>query len=560
MTLAVRTATRLAAQVAERQLLALPADCAADPIDADIDWSGPVRMPMPDEPAVQAACGIMHVHGRAAGRPARLGVDYASAVAGVLAAQGVLAASIARARGARLGSVRTSIAQAALLSVQQYLAAATSDDEWVEGRRAGGRPPFRSRDGIRFELETLDAEVWRSFWLALDAEPAAIAAGWWPFQQRFATASAGLPPELHQTMAATDFHAIAEAAASTGVHALPVRDDPAHPDDLAAYRLRALPGVAERELSAAPVRPLDGIVVVESTRRVQGPVAGQVLRMLGAEVIRVEPPGGDPMRGIPPMAGDSSARFRVLNDGKRAVELDFTTGPGRREVCELVSAADVFVHNWAPGKAGKLGLDAADLARCSPGLTYAWASGWEPLSWPDPPVGTDYLVQAYSGLGAAAYPGDEPSAPSLMTLTDILGGLVCAQGVLAALLRRVRTGIGSRVDSSLYSAAGVVPRPRARPAWTELDRPLPTGDGYLVLPRDLGPGDVAGALGPRSTGGIAYGLRARSTAASIARLAGAGIAATQVCTDLRELAADPRFAPALRHDECTFPLPPWEFA
>ncbi|QUH04203.1 CoA transferase [Saccharopolyspora erythraea] len=552
----------VAARVAQAQLTALPADCAAAQVEADIDWSGPVGIPLPDESAVQAACGLMHVHGRAAGRPARLGVDYASTVAGVLAAQGVLAGSIACARGTRLSSVRTSVAQAALLAVQQYLAVATSDDEWVESWEAGGRPPFRSRDGTRFELETLHAEGWQLFWRELGAEPSAIAEGWWPFQQRFATASASLPLELHKTLAAVDYEVVTAAAASAGIHAVPLRDDPAHPVDVDACSLRMLPGTGEIPPSASLAKPLEGIVVVESTRRVQGPVAGHVLQMLGAEVIRIEPPGGDPMRGIPPMAGDCSARFRALNEGKRLVELDFKTDAGRRAVHELVAAADVFVHNWAPGKAEQLGLDAADLARTSPGLTYAWASGWEPLPWPDKPVGTDFLVQAHSGLGAAVYPEDEPSAPSLMTLTDILGGLVCAQGVLASLLRRVRTNTGSRVDSSLYSAAGVVPRSRRRPLWTELDRPLATGDGFLVLPRGVAPSCVAGPLGLRSDGGtaeIVARVREQSTATLISLLAEADVVATQVCTDLRDLAADPRFGIALVHDKHVFPSTPWEF-
>jgi crotonobetainyl-CoA:carnitine CoA-transferase CaiB-like acyl-CoA transferase len=561
-TSARKAAAEVAARVAEAQLSALPADCAAEQVDADIDWSGPVGIALPDESAVQAACGIMHVHGRAAGRPTRLGVDYASTVAGVLAAQGVLAGSFARERGIRLSSVRTSVAQAALLTVQQYLAVATCDDDWVECWEAGNRPPFRSKDGVRFEIETLYAEGWQRFWRALGAEPSAIAEGWWPFQQRFGTASANLPPELHRTVAALDYEVISAAAGSAGIHSLPVREHPAQPVDVAACSLRVLPGTGEIRPVTSLARPLEGIVVVESTRRVQGPVVGYVLQMLGAEVIRIEPPGGDPMRGIPPMAGECSARFRALNEGKRVVELDFKTEPGRRAVYELVAEADVFVHNWAPGKAEQLGLDAADLARCKPGLTYAWASGWEPAPWPDKPIGTDFLVQAHSGLGAAAYPEDEPSAPSLMTLTDILGGLVCAQGVLASLLRRVRTGNGSRVDSSLYSAAGVVPRPSHRPVWTGLDRPLATADGYLVLPRGVAPSSVAGPLGLGSAdtaAEIATRLREQPTATSISLLAEADVVATQVCTELRDLAADPRFALALGRDEYAFPLTPWEF-
>jgi len=167
-----------------------------------------------------------------------------------------------------------------------------------------------------------------------------------------------------------------------------------------------------------------------------------------------------------------------------------------------VAGADVFLHNWAPGKARELRLDAADLAASRPGLVYAWASGWGDVLGSRPPLGTDFMVQAYSGLGGLVTPG-EPPAPSLMTLTDVLGGLVCAQGVLAALLARVRTGRGQLVSSSLLSAATLLAR----------------------SPRT-----------PREP------------------------AAVPVCTDLRALAADPRFARALRHEGYAAVEPPWVFA
>jgi crotonobetainyl-CoA:carnitine CoA-transferase CaiB-like acyl-CoA transferase len=564
-----RLGTDVAARVAAEQLNALAGERGAELLVRDIEWSGPVGMTLPDEPAVQAACGIMQVHGRAAGQPQRLGVDYASVLAGVLATQGVLAASIARVRGTRLTSVRTSVGEAALLAVQQYLAADTADDDWVEPWEPGARPPFTTRDGVRFELETLYAEGWERFWRALGAGRTAIIEGWRPFQQRFATASGCLPAALFDTVRAVDYESVVAAATPTGVSVLPLRDGPAPPADVPACTFRMLPGTARkpdtetRGPGPTGQAPLDGIVVVESTRRIQGPVVGHVLRMLGAEVVRIEPPGGDPMRGIPPMSGDCSARFRALNEGKRVVELDIKSTAGRRAVHELVADSDAFVHNWAPGKAEQLGLDAEDLARSRPGLVYAWSSGWEPLHWPEQPLGTDFLVQAHSGLGAAVYPAGEPSAPSLMTLTDILGGLVCAQGVLAALLEQVRTGRGSRMDSSLFSASGVVPRPAVRPVWTELDRPLRTEDGYLVLPSAAGPDTVAAGLGIASGTTpevIAARLRERTTDFWRARLAERGLVATQVCTDLRQLAHDPRFAAALARDTHVFPLPPWEFS
>lgn len=471
----------------------------ASEVDREIDWAGPVRLPLRSEDDVQAACGISHVHGRRYGRPTPLAVDYASVAAGLLAAQGVLAARLARSRGEPVRRVSTSVAQAALLSLAQYLAAATAGDE----PGAPGGPPFTSADGVRFEIETLGADGWQRFWTRLGAAPAAVRDGWRPFQHRFATATCPLPDELHRATLTVDLPVLEEAAERAGISLVPVAGAGARPAaDLPPWILTPIPGPTAPGLAPAGVLPLDGVVVVEACRRVQGPLAGHLLHLLGATVIRIEPPGGDPLRGVPPVVGDCSARFLALNRGKRAVEVDLTTASGRRDVHELVAGADVFLQNWAHGKAEALALDADRLTATRPGLVYAWASGWGDRLGPRPPLGTDYLVQAHSGLAASVGPDPARATPSLMTLTDVLGGLVSATGVVAGLLARTRTGAAQRVDSSLLSAA--------------------------VLCRDA----------PRA-------VRAAP--------------AVEVRTDLAELAADPRFAGALDRDGCCLVRSPWEF-
>jgi crotonobetainyl-CoA:carnitine CoA-transferase CaiB-like acyl-CoA transferase len=555
----------VASAVAAGQLRWLERVLPRRPVEYDIDWTGPLRCDLRGETAVQAACGVMHVHGRATGQPVPLGIDYASATAGVLAAQGVLAALIARSRGLRVESVRTSVAQAALLAVSQYLAAATVDDEEVaDPGSAAGSPALVSADGVRFEMEVLDAYGWQAFWASLGADPDEVRQGWPPFLHRFATATCPLPAGLAAAAGRSGFPSIADAANDAGVSVLPLRHDPRHPDDDPPWTMSPLPGATPRRFEPTATAPLEGMVVVESTRRVQGPMVGHILRMLGADVVRIEPPGGDPARGVPPVAGGCSARFLALNDGKRTVELDLKSPTGRLAVHELVADADVFVHNWAPGKAAHLGLNADDLARTRPGIVYAHASGWGEALGPNPPLGTDFLVQAHSGLAAALRPPGEPPAPSLMTITDVLGGLVSALGVLAALLLRSRTGDGARVDSGLFSAAGVLPRQRRR--WHDLDRPLRTADGYVALcgPEAVEHGQVAATLGiEAATGAIAAYCRSRSTGTLVELFGAAGIPATPVCTDLAALAADDRFDQALRGPgrkagACAVPLPPWE--
>ncbi|WP_308288493.1 CoA transferase [Streptomyces macrolidinus] len=531
-----------------------------------IDWAGPVGMDLPDERAVQAACGLMHVHGRATGGPVPLAVDYASVVAGVLAAQGATAAGIGRARGLDLNEVRTSVAQGALLALGQYLAAATADegldppDPEPSEASAAGLATLGTSDGARMEIETLDPSAWREFWARLGVPAALAGRGWLPFQQRFATAVCPLPDELRRAARHRTLADLRAAAHHSGVSLLTIGSDPAPAVHPAPWRLTPAPA---HTVTAVPsprppdaTLPLTGLRVVESTRRVQGPLAGHVLRMLGAEVIRVEPPGGDPMRWLPPLADGTSARFTALNAGKRVVEADLTTMQGRAAVRELAATADVFLHNWAPGKAGRLGLDSEDLR---PGLVYAWASGFGDTLGERPPLGTDYLAQVHSGLAAAVRPADEPPAPSLMTLTDVLGGLVCAQGVLAALAARERTGRGGRVDSSLVSAAALIPRPAHRVHWTPWDRPLATADGHLYLgPEARARPEAMRRLFDRAD------AKSLTTQEWTRRLAEAGLTATPVRTDLAVLAHDPAFRSAIAPPDPVTgharPYAPWEFA
>ncbi|MFD0393728.1 CoA transferase [Streptomyces nogalater] len=114
-----------------------------------------------------------------------------------------------------------------------------------------------------------------------------------------------------------------------------------------------------------------------------GPLAGHVLGMLGARVVRVEPRAAT-RSAARSHAGDCSARFLALNEGKSVVEADLKTAAGRRTVRDLAREADVFLHNWAPGKAEVFGLDAGTLCAANPALVYAHASGWGPTPDPDP--------------------------------------------------------------------------------------------------------------------------------------------------------------------------------
>ncbi len=174
------TGPGLPVAVARRRLAGLGAldDPEGHGLHCGISWYGPSGLGparVGSEATVQARSGLMHLHGRDAGGPRRLGLELASVAAGVLSACGVLAGLVARRRGGDACEVETSVLQAGLLAVSHYVAAVSCDDEWVPappGPEPG--PPFRSSDGHWFEIETLDPEAWKGFWYRLGASGAEL--------------------------------------------------------------------------------------------------------------------------------------------------------------------------------------------------------------------------------------------------------------------------------------------------------------------------------------------------------------------------------------------------
>ena len=474
--------------------------------------AGPTREQDGGEAVLQAMTGLMQVHGRDAGMPRRLGLEVGSVAAGVLAAQGVLAALVGRSRGRPTSAVRTSVLQAALVLVSHSVAAATTGDEWVPAPPAPSPgPPFATADGCWFEMETLDPEAWKRFWQRLGAGDADLGWAWTLFRSRYYRGTCTLPPGLHEATASHSLAAITRVADDCDVSLCPLRsykevlDYPGRWDGHAAVRLLARAAVTEAPPSptqgdrgrsgTGDGLPLAGIRVVEATSRLQGPLAGLLLQMLGAEVTRVEPPGGDIGRMVPPLAGENGSFFACFNRGKRAVEMDLSRAEGRAELAEMATGADVFVHNWRPGKAAEWRLDADELARANPKLVYVEASGWGSRPESRRLVGTDFLVQAHTALGHGLNPKGEPPFPSRALLVDYMGALVTCEGILAGLYARERTGRGCRVESSLLGGAMALQahvlealasgqekgRQGGRPLWGPLDQPIPTVDGFLVV-------------------------------------------------------------------------------
>jgi crotonobetainyl-CoA:carnitine CoA-transferase CaiB-like acyl-CoA transferase len=182
---------------------------------------------------------------------------------------------------------------------------------------------------------------------------------------------------------------------------------------------------------------------------VAGPFASRQLADMGADVIKVErPDGGDPARAYDNAVNGVSAYFAWLNRGKRSVVLDLKQARDRVTCAALLARADVFVHNLAPGAVERLGFGYADLTRDNPRLVWCGISGYGP----DGPLRNkkayDMLVQAESGVVSITGSADSPAKVGV-SIADIASGMYAYSSILAALLRRERSGIGGRIDIAM---------------------------------------------------------------------------------------------------------------
>ncbi|CAG2153744.1 CaiB/BaiF CoA transferase family protein [Cupriavidus numazuensis] len=191
--------------------------------------------------------------------------------------------------------------------------------------------------------------------------------------------------------------------------------------------------------------PLSGIRVVEFTHMVMGPTCGMILADLGAEVIKVEPPGGDKTRNLP---GLGIGFFRAFNRNKKSVVLDITTEDGRAAAAELAGQCDVLLENFRPGLMQKLGLDYETLSAKYPHLIYVSHKGFLPGPY-EKRLALDEVVQMMGGLSYMTGPKGRPLRAGT-SVNDIMGGMFGAIGVLAALRERDATGKGQEIQSALF--------------------------------------------------------------------------------------------------------------
>lgn len=255
--------------------------------------------------------------------------------------------------------------------------------------------------------------------------------------------------------------------------------------------MRATERPAPQEPAAAP---LSGVRVIDLGQYIAGPGAAMVLGELGADVIKIEPLGGDQARHI---GRYGESMVRAYNRGKRSIALDLKSEQGRRVALRLMADADVVVQNLRPGAVARLGLEPDEVRSLHPGLIYLSVTGFGSLGPSRERPGYDVAAQAESGMMSVTGEPDRLPQKVGVPIIDAAAAHLGAQAVLAALFARERSGRGETIETSLLEAAmhlqaptwadylGGGPEPTRMGAGQPHNAPaaevVPTRDGHIVL-------------------------------------------------------------------------------
>ena len=198
---------------------------------------------------------------------------------------------------------------------------------------------------------------------------------------------------------------------------------------------------------------LQGLRVVDFSKVLAGPLCTQYLGDMGAEVIKVESPQGDDTRRWPPFRGGDGTVFLSANRNKQSVALDLKSAAGREAVLRRVATADIVVESYGPGVAARLGIDYDSAAAVRPDVVYCSISGFGSQGPLRQGKGYDVILQAFSGMMALTGEENGPPVRSPISPIDQATGLHAAIGILAAVVKRLRTGKGGRVEASLFDTS-----------------------------------------------------------------------------------------------------------
>jgi len=248
---------------------------------------------------------------------------------------------------------------------------------------------------------------------------------------------------------------------------------------------------AQQETQPDNTAPLAGIRVLEFCHTIMGPTAGLILADLGADVIKVEPAGGDATRRL---LGFAAGFFSTFNRNKRSIAIDLKTDDGRALLHRLAATADVVLENYAPGTMDRLGCGYGDFSKLNPRLIYCALKGFLSGPYEHRPA-LDEVVQFMSGLAYMTGPPGQPLRAG-SSVVDIMGGMFAVIGIQAALRERERTGRGQLVKSALFESAAFLmaqhmageavtgrappPMPAREGAWA-IYEPFETADGEQIF-------------------------------------------------------------------------------
>lgn len=198
---------------------------------------------------------------------------------------------------------------------------------------------------------------------------------------------------------------------------------------------------------------LDGVKVLDLSRVLAGPYCGMCLADMGADVLKIElPVKGDDSRSNAPIVNGVSAYFMNLNRNKKGMTLNLKSEEGKQIFRELVEQSDIVIENYRPGVMDRLGLGYEDLRKINPAIVYGAVSGFGHYGPYSKRAGYDIIGQAMSGLMSTTGWPDSPPTRTGTAIADVVGGMSCCIGILAAYVNRLKTGVGEKVDISLVDA------------------------------------------------------------------------------------------------------------
>ena len=512
--------------------------------------SGPYSRSAHTDAEIQALTGLMDTTGFPTAAPMAIGLPYCEVSAGIYAAASIAAALVAWRRHGLLQDVDVSLYGAATNALTTFLphVFAGKDPHRLGNRHSSAAPwnAYRTADGWIL-ICTSTQDQWQRL-SALIGGAAAHDDAYAKPRERVVNAEQ-LDVLIGRWTLAVSTAECLQLCAAADIPAGPVltveqlKDDPnvrhrgmigadgkaGTPFKLRPWPARAATATAPRALPASRLPtdmdgPLAGMRVIEIGQYTTAPLVGKHLAALGAEVTKIEPPGGDPTRDWPHGQGDTSYFFALSNTDKVSVTIDLKTEEGKAKLREMLSTADVFVENLRPGAMERLGFGTEQLVKINPRLVYCAISGFGASSaYPGRPA-FDTVIQAMGGFMDLTGAGGTPTKAGISG-ADILSGQVGLFVVVAALLRRDQTNIGASIDIAMQDVAVWATASRwSSPAQPE--RTVRCADGYLLL---------------RSAAGIAPGeFDAQPRAEAMAICASRNIRAVPVYS-VAEVIRDPHF-------------------